>query len=924
MTKQDKKFVIIDGNAMLHRAWHALPPLTTRDGRLVNAVFGFASIMLNIIKELKPSYGIVAFDPPGKTFRHETYKEYKATRQKQPDELYDQIPMVKDVALKFGFSIEEKEGFEADDVIGTLSKLAAKHNLKTIIVTGDMDALQLVDKNTEVYTIKRGISDTITYDVKGVKEKYGFGPEKVIEYKALAGDSSDNIPGVAGVGEKTAKELLDKFDAIEDIYEYIEKGLSSKVEGLKRDKKEGKIKDAVVKKLMASKENAFLSKELATIARDIKIKFSLKDLEVKPANRDELLELFRDLEFRSLIARAQDVLGGYKPASQGQGSLFSQGAPDGGGSFEIRKGYELVDTKEKAEALKKKLKEAREIAIDTETDQLGALESKMLGASLSWKAGEAYYITAPHVKFLRDALADESIKKYGHNIKYDIEVLHQAGLLVRGINFDSMVASYLLHPTGRGHSLDNLAFIELKHEMVPIADLIGPRGKKQLSLADIELKRVADYAAEDADYTFQLVKKLAFKLKGENLEKLFADIEMPLVGVLARMEEAGVKIDAEFLNNMGKSAGKKIVEIEKKIYKLAGGAFNVNSPLQLKEVLFGKLLLSTAGIGKTKTGFSTAASQLDKMMDKHEIIPLIMEHRELAKLKNTYLDALPQLVNKKTGRVHTSFNQTVTSTGRLSSSDPNLQNIPIRTELGREIRKAFVPEKGNVLISADYSQIELRVAADLSGDEKLIKIFKAGKDIHTATASFVHQIPEAKVTPEIRRTAKAVNFGVLYGMGVHGLSQGTGMSYQRAKQFIDRYFEAFSGVRDYIAEGIDKARENGYVETKFGRRLQLPDINSGMQQVKAAAERLATNMPIQGTAADIMKIAMIEIDKALLEICADAKMIMQVHDELVFEVPQKDEGAVSEFIKEKMESAVKLRVPLVAEVHSGKDWEEAH
>ena len=654
------------------------------------------------------------------------------------------------------------------------------------------------------------------------------------------------------------------------------------------------------------------------------MKFSLKDISVAPAHEQDLLELFRKLEFRSLVSRAQEVFGGYSSKSaKGQGSLFSKGASVDE-DFEIREGYHLVNSKDAVSSLLKKLDDVRALAVDTETDELGALTSNLLGASLAWKPGEAYYVTAPYVKELKGVLEDAGVKKFGHNIKYDLEVLRRAGIDLGPLSFDSMIASYLLHPTGRSHSLDNLAFVEFRHQMVPILDLIGPAGKNQLSMADVALDRVADYASEDADFTLRLSLKLAKELQSEGLDGLMRDIEMPLVRVLASIEEAGVKIDSKFLGEMSKQLGSDIVKLEKKIFKATGQEFNVASPLQLKEVLFGKLGLSTKGIGKTKTGFSTAAGQLEKMIDAHPVIPLILEHRELSKLKNTYLDALPRLVNKETGRVHTSFNQTVASTGRLSSSDPNLQNIPMRSELGRSIRKAFIAERGNVLLSADYSQIELRVAADLSGDKRLNEIFKEGKDVHTSTAAFVHQIPESKVTPEIRRTAKEVNFGILYGMGARGLSQRTGMPFGRAQEFIEKYFEEFSGVRDYIEENIALARTRGFVETKFGRRLRIPDIDSGMAQVRAAAERLATNMPIQGTAADIMKMAMIAIHADLPKVSAGSRMLMQVHDELVFEAPAKDAKRVSEFVRETMESAAKLRVPLVAEVHSGKNWQEAH
>lgn len=912
MAEHSKKFVIIDGNALLHRAWHALPPLTTKDGKLVNAVYGFTSILLNIIKEFRPEYGAVAFDPPGDTFRHESYKEYKATREKQPDELYEQIPLIKEVATAFGFRVEERAHYEADDVLGTLAHAAARHdNIKTIIVTGDMDALQLVDGKTAVYTLKKGISETVTYDPAGVKEKYGFGPEKIIEYKALAGDSSDNIPGVPGVGEKTAKELLDKFDSIDEIYKYLERDGGDK------------IKDSLAKKLLENKKSAYLSRELATIKRDIKLKFLLKDFAVKPAKKEELFEIFRKLEFRSLLNRAQAVLGGLPAAKGDQASLFSAKL-EPKADFKMRPGYHLVDTIKKVAKLKKELAHVHELAIDTETDSLGGITSKLIGLALCHKTGEAYYVVADLVKHLADILANSRIKKYGHNIKYDLEVLYRAGLEVGGVEFDTKIAAYLLHPAARSNSLGSLAFVELKHEMVSIESLIGAKGKKQISLADVPLPQVADYSAEDADYTFRLVGRLAPQLKKEHLSKLFTEVEMPLIPVLVAMEEAGVKIDIKFLQKMSSTVGKDIIALERKIYKLAGTEFNVNSPLQLKEILFERLKLSTAGVGKTKTGFSTAADELEKLTDKHPIIKLIMEHRELAKLKNTYLDALPELVNKATGRVHTNYSQTTASTGRLSSSDPNLQNIPIRTELGREIRKAFIAEPGNILISADYSQIELRVAADLSDDKKLIEIFRAGKDIHTSTAAFMHQLSESKITPELRRTAKEVNFGVLYGMGPHGLASRTGMSFARAKQFIDRYFSTFTGLAKYLEEVKELARSLGYVETKYGRRLQLPDIYSGVQQIRAAAERLATNMPIQGTAADIIKMAMIEIDRGLRRLSPESKMLMQVHDELVFEVPDHDVKKVSNFIQERMESAVKLKVPVVAEVHSGRNWQEAH
>jgi len=919
--------MIIDGNALIHRSFHALPPLTTKTGEIVNAVYGFTTVLIKAIKEFRPEYVALTLDRKEKTFRHEKFKDYKATRVKAPDELYAQIPRVKEIARGFNIPVYELAGFEADDLIGTLA-YKVDGAVEKIIVTGDMDTMQLINNHTKVFTIKRGLTDSVIYDEKAVRERYGLGPEQMIDFKALRGDPSDNIPGVKGIGEKTATELLQNFKTLDGVYKNI---------------KSEKIKDRIRELLAQYKDKAYLSKELATIKCDSPIEFNLDEARFGKFDKEKLAKLFNELEFRSLLPRlqglAQDTekrfekLGDYEQIDKFKRNL------------ELFK-YNLVDNDKKFDNFFKKLLAQKEFAFDTETANFNPVTAELLGISFSWEAGEAYYLEIKTKKSkikndlfnynkndnqednlwlekLKPIFKDEKIKKYGHNIKYDIEVMASLGINVKGVAADSMVASYLLNPGSRQHNLDAVTFNEFNHQKITKEDLLG-KGKDKIAFSEVPIEKLYNYSCEDADFTNRLVEKLLPQLKKQKLIKLFNEIEMPLALVLAIMETNGIKIDKKFLAEMSKTVNKKISSLTKKIHELAGLEFNINSTQQLREVLFEKLAIPAMGISKNKTGLSTGADELAKLRGQHPIIELIQEHREVVKLSTTYIEALPKLVNEKTGRLHTSFNQTVTATGRLSSTEPNMQNIPVRTELGREIRKAFIAGKGFKLLSLDYSQIELRLAAHMSGDKKMIEAFKKGEDIHSATAAEINQVALGEVTPRMRREAKAVNFGILYGQGPHGLSQGADIPYARAKEFIDKYFVSYKGIKKFVDSTIEMAREKGYTETLFQRRRILPEINSSVIQVRKAAERMAINTPIQGTAADIIKVAMVRI-QGLIDKNYQAdeiKMLLQVHDELVFEVKEGLVKKTAGEIKEIMENIMKLKVPLGIDASAGDNWGE--
>jgi len=923
MTKPLKKLIIIDGNAIIHRSFHALPPtLTTKSGQIVNAVYGFTLFLLKAITELKPQYIVLTLDKKGPTFRHEEYKEYKAQRVKAPDELYDQIPIVKQVAEAFDIPIFELSGFEADDLIGTITR-QVNDRVEKIIMTGDMDTMQLINSHTKVYTMSRGISESVLYDESGVQERYGLKPDQMVDYKALRGDPSDNIPGVKGIGEKTASDLLHDFKTLDGVYQAV-------------NKNNQKIKPRILELLQTFKDNAYLSQKLARIDCAAPIKFDLAAAAFNKLDKDKIIKLFSELEFKSLVPRlaSLDNYTGKRPEKNEEDNHINDKFARDQKKFK----YILVDDDQKFNTFLKKLAIQKIFTIDTETTSLDPLTTKLLGISFSWKEGEAYFLpikthesntpslfstptnNQSWLKKLQPILKDPKIKKCGHNIKFDLRVLVNQGLEINGIYFDTMIASYLLHPENRQHNLDALTFSELNFEKINHVDLLGA-GRDKIEFGTVPLEKLAIYSCEDADFTNRLVEILDKELHSEKLWELFTKIEMPLIPVLAQMEDNGILIDKSLLGKMGKELSREIKILEQKIYKAAGLKFNINSTKQLKEVLYEKLQIATKGIKKTKTGLSTAADELEKLKKAHPIIPLIQNYRELAKLISTYIEALPVLINPKTGRLHTSFNQTITATGRLSSTEPNLQNIPTRTDLGKKIREAFIAKKGYELVSLDYSQIELRLAAHMSGDKKMIAAFKNGVDIHATTAADINGVKLEKVTSAMRREAKAVNFGVIYGQGPHGLSLGAGIPYTQAKEFIDTYFKIYTGISKFIETTLATAKKLGYVETLFGRRRYLPEINSHIFMLAKSAERMAVNMPFQGTAADMIKLAMIEVED-LVKNKDDIKMLLQVHDELLFEIKKDQVDYYTKKIKAIMEGVIELKVPVVVDVAIGKNWGE--
>ncbi|MFA6228410.1 MAG: DNA polymerase I [Patescibacteria group bacterium] len=936
MTAKKQKLLIIDSNALVHRAFHALPPtLTDEKGRPTNAVYGFTSIFLKAIKDIKPDYIAATFDRKEKTFRHEQYEAYKATRVKAPDELYEQIPLVKQVLEAFSIPIFELAGYEADDLIGTIANLKTidRPDIETIILTGDQDCLQLVDYNTKVFSPHKGLSETILYGEAEVKEKFGgLMPGQLIDYKGLRGDTSDNIPGVRGIGEKGAIDLLNNFKTIEGIYEHIDSDL---------------IKDRTRELLKEQKKQALMSRELATIKKDAPIKFKLADCRFTGFDQNKVVDLFQELGFKRLMNQVATLAKSGLIAPTGQGSLFSAAVSDQeekeSTAFSVipakagiqvnnhpansrlgKQDYRLVTAGDLKKFLAE-LKKQEEFCFDTETTGLNPFADNLIGIAFCWQAGAARYLPVDLADQIKPELSkifdSKKIKKIGHNLKFDAEVLEKYfGQAINGLSFDTMIASYILNPGHRQHNLDTLAFIEFGYQMQPISDLIG-NGKNQISLAEAPLEKVSWYSSEDADLTFRLYQKLRPELDKSALLPLFEKLEMPLVEVLVAMETNGIRINSKALKNLSAVFAKRIKELEKKAWKMAGEEFNLASPKQLKEILFDKMGISTAGIGKTKTGLSTAAGELEKLQGQHKIIDLIIEFRELSKLKNTYLDALPALADSS-GRVHTSYNQTVTATGRLSSSEPNLQNIPIRTETGGPIRKAFIADKGFQILKADYSQIELRIIASLANDKQMLKIFQSGGDIHTMTAAIIHSIKPEEVTKALRRTAKEINFGVIYGMGAWGLSSRTGLSNTEAQKFIYKYFETFSGVKKWLEETVEIAKDKGYVETFYGRKRYLPEINSSISQVRNSAERMAVNMPIQGTAADLIKLAMIEIHAGLPKVSERSRLLLQVHDELVLEVPEHEVRKVGKYVHDTMCSVMKLRAPIDADVSAGDNWGE--
>ncbi len=914
--RSENRYMLIDGNAMVHRGYHAVPPLTNKEGEHTNAVYGFVMILLRAIKELKPTHIACSFDLAGPTFRDEMYADYKATRVKGDQELYDQFPRVKEVVKALNIPIFEVAGFEADDVLGTLATHICKEHkedCEVMITTGDLDSLQLVNECVKIYTLRKGINDTAVYDIAAVKERFGLLPKQMIDYKALRGDPSDNIKGVAGIGEKTASKLIQDFESLENLYKQIKAGDIG-----------DKIKPRILKLLVEGEEDARQSYTLSKIVCDVPLDINIPSYEFGSKDLTKTLKIFQELEFKSLIDKLPK---NYTSVVKDSVEVDTIEDEDGVHVSFNKPGignqdYILIDTLEKTHDLILELKKQKETAIDTETDQLNPIDAQVIGASICFKEGNAYYVTREMIDAnseLRELISSDKLLKIGHNIKYDLLTFENAGIKLAPLAFDTMIAAYLLNSSTRQYSLDALAFNELGYQMQSIEELIG-KGKNQISMKDVDLEKVSWYAAEDADITFRLKEIFEPLLKKEELEGVFYDIEMPLIPILAQMERNGIKLDSELLGELSDRAEKEIKQLEKDIYKLAGEEFNIGSPKQLSEILYVKLGLTSGK--RNKTGLSTAAGVLEQLVGEHKIIEKILSYRELTKLQSTYLQALPDIVNARTGRIHTSYNQTIAATGRLSSTDPNLQNIPVRGHgIGAEVRKAFIAEKGYKLLSVDYSQMELRIIAHLSQDKNMMKVFQNNEDIHTNTASAVFDVLPGEVTDDMRRDAKTINFGILYGLSSFGLASRIGeVSRSDAKEFIDKYFGEYPEVQMYLESIKAEVNEKGYIRHELGRIRKFPEIRSSQFFIRAAAERAAINFPIQGLQADVLKVAMINIAKEIFGKEDEIKMLLQVHDELVFEVKEEKVEEWVKKIKPLMADAVKLTVPVIAEAKVGDNW----
>lgn len=931
LTIAPNPLVLVDGSSYLYRAFHAFPPLTNSAGEPTGAMYGVLNMLKSLISQVQPSHIAVVFDAKGKTFRDEMFEQYKSHRPPMPDDLRKQIQPLHDIIRALGIPLLVIEGVEADDVIGTLAVEASKANQKVLISTGDKDMAQLVDDNIMLINT---MNNTLL-DREAVIEKYGIPPELIIDYLALMGDSADNIPGVAGVGEKTALGLLQGIGSMAEIYANLDKVAELPIRGAK------KLGD----KLLAEKEMADLSYRLATIKTDVALDITPEQLTLGASNNDQLTEYFGRYEFKRWL---NEVMNGADSITnnneqptkinhyQATPALAQDNSEEVLPAIQIdRSRYETLLTEADLNRWVEKLKQAKLFALDTETDNLDYMAANLVGISFALENGEAAYLPlqldylgAPKtlekttaLALLKPILENPAIQKVGQNFKYDLTIFARNGIDVQGVAFDTMLESYVLNSTGR-HNMDDLAKRYLGHQTISFEEIAG-KGKNQLTFNQIPLEKAAEYAAEDADVTMKLQQVLWEKLSKEpTLEKLFKEMELPLLGVLSRMERRGVLIDSDALFLQSNEIANRLSELEEQAYVLAGQPFNLASTKQLQEILFDKLGLPV--IQKTPKGApSTNEEVLEELAFSHELPKVLVEHRGLSKLKSTYTDKLPQMVNPQTGRVHTSYHQAVTATGRLSSSDPNLQNIPIRNEEGRRIRQAFIARKGFTVVAADYSQIELRIMAHLSQDQGLINAFTQGKDIHRSTAAEIFGVSLDDVTSEQRRNAKAINFGLIYGMSAFGLSRQLGIGRADAQSYMDLYFKRYPGVQTFMHDIREKAKAQGYVETLFGRRLYLPDINSSNGMRRKAAERVAINAPMQGTAADIIKRAMIQLDQKLQN-DPDIAMIMQVHDELVFEVRSEKVAFYSELIKTQMESAADLVVPLIVEVGQGTNWDEAH
>ncbi len=892
MTKE-KTIYLIDGTAYIHRAYHAIRDLTNSKGLPTNAVFGFTRMLIKLMEDRSPQYIGMFFDAKGPTFRHNMYKEYKANRPPMPEDMAMQIPYIKEITAAFNLPIIEMQGYEADDLIGTLARTAEKEGYEVIMVTGDKDFMQLV-------TDKAAIWDPMkenTIDLKTIREKFGIEPHQMIDVQGLSGDTADNVPGVPGIGQKTALDLIKTYHSMQQLYE--------KLETITKKKQRENLENF--------KDQAFLSRELVTIDTAVPVDVELAEFKVSAPDKKKLGELYKKLEFRQLQQSVPE-----------QADLS-------------HKDYQAVMDMDALLKLISQLENSGLFALDTETTSTNPMQAKLVGLSFATRADQAFYIPCRHnylgapeqldlkevLDELRPVLANPEIKKVGQNIKYDWMVLARHGIDLQGVAFDTMLASYLLNPSKRAHNLDQIALDFLDHKTITYAQVAG-KGKNALMFSQVPVDKAIPYACEDADITLMAKDVLMPGLKALDLQELMDTVEMPLVPVLMRMEMRGTGIDVDRLQELSKSFEQQLDALEGSIHGLAGEAFNIKSSQQLGRILFEKLQLPVQKKTKKKTGYSTDVNVLTALAEYHELPALILNHRTLAKLKSTYADALIELVNPDTGRIHTSYNQTVAATGRLSSSNPNLQNIPIRTEEGRKIRQAFIPRKDWYLVSADYSQVELRILAHCSEDDILIQAFREDEDIHTRTACEVFQIEPESMTTELRRQAKAINFGIIYGMSAFGLSRQLDISNKMAKTYIDHYFARYQGVRRFMDQTITDARKTSRTSTLLGRIRLLPDIDSNNAMVRQAAERTAINTPIQGSAADLIKLAMIKVDDALRKKKLASAMLLTVHDELVFEVPPDELEELTRLVRGIMEGVWELQVPLKVNISRGSNWDEAH
>ncbi len=889
------RLFLIDGSALAYRSYFAFVrnPLINSRGENTSAPFAFTNTLLKILREERPEYIAVVFDTSKPTFRHAKFPAYKATRQKMPSDMKEQLPRIYQIIEAMRLPVIEQEGFEADDVIGTLARKAAQKGIEAILVTGDKDFTQLVSPLIKILSPRRSGDEFELIDQEAVQAKFGVEPEKVVDVLALMGDSSDNVPGVPNVGEKTATSLVQQFGELEAVLENANR--------IKRPR----IREA----LTVFAQQARLSKELVVIDTNVPVDLNLERFKFQGFDNGRLIEIFKELEFNRFLKE-----------------LFPASSRE-----EVS--YSTVETVEKLEKLIEEIKSKKRVVINLATTGPNPMQASVVGVSVALVPRQAFYIPVAHTQGenlplevvlsgLKPVLEDEGIQKYGQDIKYSTTVLIRNGIIPRGFLFDTMIAAYLLDPSTHQHSLDLLSLKYLNHKIDSLTDLIG-KGQKQISFAEIPIERATLYCCENADVTLRLKEIFEPKLVQLGLMELFQRVEIPLIEVLRQMELNGVSVDTLFLDQMSQELQERLDGLVAEIYQEAGEEFNINSPRQLARILFDKLGLPSRK--RTKTGYSTDMGVLEELARKYELPQKLLEYRQLVKLKSTYVDALPRLVNPETGRIHTSFNQTATATGRLSSSDPNLQNIPVRTEIGRKIRRAFVTaDSQHLFLDADYSQIELRIMAHLSGDSNLIEAFQNDEDIHLRTAALSFGLAPQYITPDLRRQAKVINFGIMYGMGPYGLAEQLGISSQEAKEFIENYFRVYPGVKRYIEQTIGKAKEMGYVTTLLGRRRYLPDINSSNNRVREFAERTAVNTPIQGTAADLIKIAMINIHRRLKQAGMQTKMILQVHDELAFEVPKTELEQARELITQEMEQALKLSVPIKVDIGVGSNWLEAH